>query len=160
MPRSKHSYIDYMGLNTIQDALDDSIEIERLTTKLEQMKRERDEAYERAAQLLEVFVDANCTIYAKKVARAIRAMKENLQFYQQAKTECGWLIERDNHGRPEWFVGDNDLKFTFDANKAIRFARAEDAGLFVLQWIRLKVPGFPGDQLKFIEDLKYTEHLW
>lgn len=74
--------------------------------------------------------------------------------------ESGWLIERESVHGVEWFVGDNDMKFTTDASKAIRFARPQDALLFVSQWIipQFKTQGRPIDG--FHKTIRFTEHEW
>lgn len=45
-------------------------------------------------------------------------------------TETGWLIEIMIMNRPQWFLAIGEkgaLEFTLDSNRAIRFARKEDA---------------------------------
>lgn len=74
--------------------------------------------------------------------------------------ETGWLIERESINGVEWFVGDSDMKFTANASKAMRFARPEDALLFVSQWIlpMFKAQGWPIDG--FHKTIRFTEHSW
>lgn len=75
--------------------------------------------------------------------------------------ETGWLIERDIGDGPEWFVGDNDLKFTKDASRAMRFARAQDAGLFHSQWMVQRAREIAGLRPTWvIKNVTFTEHCW
>ena len=59
------------------------------------------------------------------------------------KEEFGWLIENDWNERPEWW---RPLKWTTDANEAVRFARKEDAERVIREML--------------FANAHATEHIW
>lgn len=73
------------------------------------------------------------------------------------KDDTAWLIERTDHGYPEWiargaYAGDEVQNiWTTDANLAHRFPTEKMAGTFIL--LHLLVG-------KSIQGAKPTEHMW
>lgn len=69
-------------------------------------------------------------------------------------TERAWLIERSasiSGSRASWWTGRSLTDFTFDAGKAVRFARREDAEAVRIGILKPVINGWR---------LAVTEHAW